>query len=65
MTINKSQGQSLWTVGLDLRIPVFSHGQLYVALSRTTSKTHLRILFPQDSQNTETANVVYNEALLN
>jgi ATP-dependent DNA helicase PIF1 len=27
MTINKSQGQSLGTVGLDLRDPVFAHGQ--------------------------------------
>ena len=30
MTVNKSQGQSLKHVGLDLRTPVFSHGQLYV-----------------------------------
>ncbi|KAF8497331.1 hypothetical protein BU17DRAFT_103279 [Hysterangium stoloniferum] len=30
MTINKSQGQSLKLVGLDLRSPVFSHGQFYV-----------------------------------
>jgi ATP-dependent exoDNAse (exonuclease V) alpha subunit len=34
MTINKAQGQTLHTVGVDLRSPVFSHGQLYVALSR-------------------------------
>ncbi|XP_025631658.1 uncharacterized protein [Arachis hypogaea] len=33
MTINKSQGQTLSTVGLFLRHPVFCHGQLYVALS--------------------------------
>jgi len=33
MTINKSQGQSVWYVGIDLHIPVFTHGQLYVALS--------------------------------
>jgi ATP-dependent exoDNAse (exonuclease V) alpha subunit len=37
MTINKSQGQSIVNVGIDVRTPVFSHGQLYVALSRCTS----------------------------
>lgn len=36
MTINKAEGQSLHTVGIDLRTPIFSHGQLYVALSRAT-----------------------------
>ena len=33
MTVNKSQGQSVRHVGLNLQTPVFSHGQLYVALS--------------------------------
>ena len=33
MTINKSQGQSLTYTRLDLCIPVFSHSQLYIALS--------------------------------
>ena len=37
MTINKAQGQTLDFVGIYLREPVFSHGQLYVALSRSKS----------------------------
>jgi len=36
MTINKAQGQTMKTVGIFLPELVFTHGQLYVALSRAT-----------------------------
>ena len=37
MTINKSQRSTLKKVGIFLNDPVFTHGQLYVALSRVAS----------------------------
>ena len=62
MTVNKSQGQSLKHVGLDLRSPVFSHGQLYVGLSRCTSGTRLKVLL-KDVDGGKTPNIVYKEIL--
>jgi len=44
MTINKSQGQTLNRVRIYLPQPVFSHGQLYVALSRVTSYQNIKVL---------------------
>ena len=64
MTINKSQGQSLKHVGLDLRIPVFTHGQLYVALSRVTSRSGLKLIFPSEATCPISKNYVYKEVLL-
>ncbi|KAH7657562.1 DNA helicase protein [Dioscorea alata] len=63
MTINKSQGQTLELVGLFLPKPVFSHGQLYVALSRVSSVEGLKVLILDDNgKNTnKTKNVVYKE----
>ncbi|POS81951.1 hypothetical protein EPUL_005415, partial [Erysiphe pulchra] len=62
MTINKSQGQTLQSVGIDLTTPVFSHGQLYVAFSRVTDVNNLIVLLPSSAR--KTTNVVYPEVLL-
>ncbi|XP_057760522.1 uncharacterized protein LOC130980894 [Arachis stenosperma] len=63
MTINKSQGQTLSTVGLFLRRPVFSHGQLYVALSRVRNRNGLKILLCDEGlfDAARTENVVFKE----
>ena len=67
MTVNKSQGQSLQQVGLYLSKPVFSHGQLYVALSRVRSKAGLKIVIPHSdtSEFNKTLNVVFKEVFRN
>jgi ATP-dependent DNA helicase PIF1 len=67
MTINKSQGQSLKHVGVYFPQPVFSHGQLYVALSRVTSKSGLKILVVDDEgeDSCVTSNIVYKEVFQN
>ncbi|ONM55010.1 hypothetical protein ZEAMMB73_Zm00001d020494 [Zea mays] len=44
MTVNKAQGQTIPNVGVYLPEPVFSHGQLYVALSRATARSNIKIL---------------------
>ena len=76
MTLNKAQGQTLKRAGIFLCSPAFSHGQLYVGLSRAGSMKDVKVLV-QDadaqgrySEHEEiedgvyTDNVVWPEALL-
>ena len=68
MTINKSQGHSLSTIGLYLPPPMFTHCQLYVALYRVRSREGIKILLAhsnQDESREKTENVVYREVFQN
>jgi len=63
MTINKSQGQTLDFVGLDLENEVFTHGQLYVGFSRVRSWNCIKVRCNKEYGD-RTRNVVHKEALI-
>ncbi len=68
MTINKAEGQTLNHVGIVLPEPVFGHGQLYVALSRATSRKNLTVLVSngrkfQGDDRVYAKNIVYKNLL--
>ena len=65
ITANKAQGQTLSTVGLYLGTEFFSHGQLYVALSRTGDPNNIKILQRKKGNSEERVirNVVYKAVL--
>ena len=73
MTYNKCQSQTLMKVLLDITNPPFSHGQLYVPLSRVHDSTKIAIYLKHDqlspSLDTTTGympminNIVYQEVL--
>ena len=68
ITINKSQGQTIPNVGIYLPRHVFSHGQLYVALSRGVSQNLTKVLIKEGKIEGEdedfTKNVVFKDILL-
>lgn len=65
MTINKSQGQTLARVGIYLRNPVFSHGQLYIVVSRVTTPDDLSMLIENEDGTcgSSTRNIVYKDVM--
>jgi len=67
MTYNKSQGQELQAVLVDLRQPAFTHGHLYVALSRVRHRDGIAAFVSdediEDSTAPFTLNIVYPELL--
>jgi ATP-dependent DNA helicase PIF1 len=65
MTINKCQGRTLHRVGVYLKEPVFTHGQLYLAVSRVNNEDGLRVVSEDDATERPsiTKNIVYSEVL--
>ena len=62
ITINKSQGQSVEYVRINLQTLVFSHKQLNMAFSRCTLPLNILVLLPEQSQESKrTLNIVYKE----
>lgn len=64
MTINKSQGQTFEVVGVDLWHPVFTHGQLYVVLSRAHHLSLLKCITSDCDRLERTKNIVFREVLI-
>ncbi|OCH88262.1 hypothetical protein OBBRIDRAFT_813740 [Obba rivulosa] len=60
-TFNSCQGLTLDVVGVDLTRHVFSHGQLYTALSRIRHRSHAIVRLNPNQLTTK--NVTFNEIL--
>ena len=64
MSVNKLQGQILGIVGLNLQYSAFTHGQLYVTMSRVTDVKNLAVLHKGHFNQACTDNIVYPEVLI-
>ena len=64
MTINKSQGQTLTKVGIYLPQSVYTHAQLYVAMSRVKSYYGLQFALAPPSENSLTITSYTKSALI-
>ena len=51
-------------VKLDLRSSAFTHGQFYVAVSRVTSVSNLKVIWTKEVKEAKTQNVMSKEVLL-
>jgi hypothetical protein len=49
--INKSQGQSVANVRLNLQNAVFTHGQLYGAISRVIASQNIKAIWDEKNAN--------------
>jgi ATP-dependent exoDNAse (exonuclease V) alpha subunit len=63
-TFNGCQGLTVKKLALDLRRPVFSHGQLYSAATRVPDAESVMILKGEGDNSTSTRNIVWRELLL-
>lgn len=64
MTVNKAQGQSLKRVGLNLEMQqCFSHGQVYVSMSRVSCMSGIKVFSPTSSAPNRILNIVYKPIL--
>jgi hypothetical protein len=68
MSINKSQGQQYNDILFDTTHPPFTHGHLYVALSRITKYNRIRFFtlqskMSEDNESTLLENIVFPELL--
>ena len=64
MTINKAQGQTFKKIGIDLTRDVFTHGQLYVALSGVRSWDSFKIFLNPENVLNSIKNYVFKQILI-